>query len=1465
MPTNRACAGCHKAKCKCFFPQETGSKCDRCIRLNRECVPHLSRQGRRNKKGKEKEVSDAAAFHFTPSVAPFVYSGHDVTTMGSEGCDAGVSQHQLIHMVSGCNVPGLGNLFSQSQAPGLQETSQSQGVPSSSMPHQNDNPLFCINLDQIGVPSLSEARIPSPPGAANFVSERATLTTQRQQTKINTHHSIENIAKTGDTVNNHRSSSTASIPLRQWINRAHNADGNSPISPQYLVSCLKIAVSLSKTNDDTEQFSCTNLLSLPIDVANWAGLVVVNMKESDRHTFPTDDEPSDDLALLEAWFEKICEEEQIGTSSSIGNSCFYNVDSADFLTDATKLDENGVALPSSEDKRKRIYALGLVFYELFSGGILPPPELLPVSSSEGPGVTLTFYETVNLSDLNCSKLNNNEEISSNDTLTRKKLSKPHVQLQSVIESLKAIGLPYRLCDLLYNMLDCINGDLSGCEAFVNMTDVTAELQLMLDNPLKFMHDPDVSAISSAGLQLKDMSVVRNEEFASLQQAYHRATDGSSEFAIITGGSGTGKSYLAFRLGRHITDCGGIFLPVKFDPVAQARPFSALVVAFNQYCNMLTTLKDSNWVKSIATKLRDALGQDVNHLVKVIPKLSEILDHDATGAALNQECVNGLNKIHYLLIRFVEVISTCSKVTVTLLLDDLQWSDAFSLSVLEQIIKMPAAENRFFFIGCYRGDEMEDSHSFKKIMDCSIAYGIRLTMVHLDVMEKDTVNTMVSELLCLSPRLVNSLSDIVYSKTKGNVLFLSRLLISLNRDGLLNFSLRRRRWVWDEEQIQSRKLPDDVASFFSNSIRGLSRQVQTALQVLSCFGSAEECELSLLESNLRLELVKPLELAVDEGFVSKNDQQYRFSHDKILQSAYEMAQLEDRRLQHLQYGICLAKGLETEKATDMLLTAVGQINLAGPSVVTDPTLSTEFAAHNLTAGKKAIDMSEYTAAAIYAKNGISFLKKENHWRLHYKLSLELFELATKCMLVLGDFSNLTILSDQVCENARSLEDKLHTLFTVMTSLTYASKMPDSINMGLSILLELGYALPTTFTVEDTMALMKQYHKELSIPDHNLLTYKKMSDRRQLMAMKCLAKMELTTSMANPFLQPIVTLKMVELTIEHGLSSMSPVGFAYFAGLLLKHGEMQAGFRFAQLAMQMVDQVGSKEVAGDIYEIFSSFYTLINPGMKLLRFELCSSRLAFAGEVIFNSTQVLCFHFPLPSVNEYRLRGQDAALAAGDVPFACGLKLANCVTLFWAGSNLISTKDVYTHAGRYMKGQNNLTSYNLLRLSYNAILALLGEADENQNLTEDLLTNPLQRLTFYFQNMYVYFLLNAYDDMKQFAEKFFEFRQVFECKMSIWYAMHEFYGGLVSYRIYRETGDTKWLDRGRQCKSAIKLWAEQGSLWNFEQKHYLLEAEEQHCHFNLLAAKSRTAVLYHWQDLTNSSTMRHWLTSLQGTFT
>ena len=71
----RACTECHRSKNKCVF-QPGASRCDRCIRLNRECVPHLSRQGKRKARGQSPR-SDLA----TPD---------DSTSMGKSGDACGI-------------------------------------------------------------------------------------------------------------------------------------------------------------------------------------------------------------------------------------------------------------------------------------------------------------------------------------------------------------------------------------------------------------------------------------------------------------------------------------------------------------------------------------------------------------------------------------------------------------------------------------------------------------------------------------------------------------------------------------------------------------------------------------------------------------------------------------------------------------------------------------------------------------------------------------------------------------------------------------------------------------------------------------------------------------------------------------------------------------------------------------------------------------------------------------------------------------------------------------------------------------------------------------------------------------------------------------------------------------------------------------------------------------------------------
>ena len=54
----RACATCHVSKQRCHWSTIDQKKCDRCIRLNKDCVAHISRQGQRPKKASEDAPKD---------------------------------------------------------------------------------------------------------------------------------------------------------------------------------------------------------------------------------------------------------------------------------------------------------------------------------------------------------------------------------------------------------------------------------------------------------------------------------------------------------------------------------------------------------------------------------------------------------------------------------------------------------------------------------------------------------------------------------------------------------------------------------------------------------------------------------------------------------------------------------------------------------------------------------------------------------------------------------------------------------------------------------------------------------------------------------------------------------------------------------------------------------------------------------------------------------------------------------------------------------------------------------------------------------------------------------------------------------------------------------------------------------------------------------------------------------------
>ena len=98
-----------------------------------------------------------------------------------------------------------------------------------------------------------------------------------------------------------------------------------------------------------------------------------------------------------------------------------------------------------------------------------------------------------------------------------------------------------------------------------------------------------------------------------------------------------------------------------------------------------------------------------------------------------------------------------------------------------------------FVGVYRDNQLSSTQRMKKLLHAMQEQGVSLMSIKIGPIDKDCVNSLVSETLCLPPRLCQSLSTLIHNKTGGMALFVMNFLKSLNEEGLLWFNLSSRRW------------------------------------------------------------------------------------------------------------------------------------------------------------------------------------------------------------------------------------------------------------------------------------------------------------------------------------------------------------------------------------------------------------------------------------------------------------------------------------------------------------------------------------------------------------------------------------------------------------------------------------------------------------------------------------------------
>mmetsp|Transcript_21847 Transcript_21847/g.33792 ORF Transcript_21847/g.33792 Transcript_21847/m.33792 type:complete len:1355 (+) Transcript_21847:225-4289(+) len=1211
-------------------------------------------------------------------------------------------------------------------------------------------------------------------------------------------------------------SSTVAAPDRpsQWPANIRNS--MALCSDEYLMSALRVAHSLAdglceaednfaekggreNNNDDDELHPSL----LPAPGTNWADKVQVHLSSEG------------------AEFNEI-------------SKLHFNLKSADFLPMGEAADSRG----QSEDGMRRIYSLGIVLYEIFSGGERPPEmgeqtrggksddgtaelsqelsqetaenlDLFPIDDVDIAAELNSISELNLFDDIIEDRFSLCNDIGGDDFFNAENDRKSKRQTQSCsykvydvsVEPLKAKCLPGSLCDLVANMLDCANGNPSGEDSYHNMSEVRDDLQLMLDKPAIYLYDQDIGRLSITGLQFGGTVFGRNAELSTVKDAYRRSVSGGSELVIISGASGSGKSLLVYESRKHVLAGGGIILSGKFDQLQQGTPFSAFASAFDVYCG--TLLEDSgpsSIVGELASNLRSSLGRDVHHLTKLIPNLAIILGPATSPINRNEDCDNAQKRLQYLLCQFVDVISSTFSAPVTLFLDDLQWADAASIEAVNHLLTAAslAHDERFFFLGCCRKGEINEGHPVRKLLKNVERSSVGCTNIKLDLMDEHTINTMVSETLRLLPRLTRSLSSVIYHKTKGNPLFVSHLMLSLSKEGLLRPSLSRRRWEWEMEKIEDRELPDDVAMFLNNSIMELPDGVQSSLCILSCFGaSANVSFIEPLERALQKNIRDDLDVAVAKGLLDKIGVEYRFSHDRIQEATYNMMEDGTRRLFHFTYGLSLASLSIEEECDGILFIAVNQLNLGGPAIVQDPSQSFTVAGMNLRAGKKAMEMSDFKTALSYLNHGISFLC-DRHWEDHYDLSLELFEVAAKCALSNGDHKRVSLLFEQVSEVAHSFEDKLEITYTYVRSLLTSSCLGEALTKGLYVLNELGIVL--SGDLDSLLVETKSMLAEHS--DEQLLSLPVMTDRTKLMAMKILSRTQTCLLHTNPKSQPKATLHMVQYSLQHGMSGLSSFALILYGSFLACLGDIPAGYRYVKIAIRLAEKLNARS-------------------------NMC--------EVLALGSQVMGYVEPLQSVNEVIVRSLEYGLAVGSIGNAMLSCSMNIVCAFWSGKHLSLVKSNVDDTLRLMSSHSTLVWILQTLPLYRTVLAMIGNVDDVPIILgsrSDIETEKERKMSetnlhllkvVHFNKLFVGFMFRRYDEVKQFAVAYDAIASLPFNTILISHCMHVFYWGLINFWIARKTMDVIWFDRGEKAIEKMRSYAECSS-WNFQNKLLLLQAEQ-----------------------------------------
>jgi len=666
---------------------------------------------------------------------------------------------------------------------------------------------------------------------------------------------------------------------------------------------------------------------------------------------------------------------------------------------------------------------------------------------------------------------------------------------------------------------------------------------------------------------------REREIATLLSAFEGAKE-QSEFILVSGYSGIGKSCLVQEIHKPITEKRGYFVAGKFDQFQRNIPYSAILIAFRQFMEQILTESQEN-LETWKNKFLQALGSNGKVLIDVIPEIELIIGEQPPVPELG--ATESQNRFNLVFQNFIH--AACSQDhPLVVFLDDLQWADSATLKLI-QLMMSDVSLQHLLLIGAYRDNEVHPAHPLKIMVNELRETQAVIQEIHLNNLSLNHVNEMIGETLNSTLEQGYRLANLVVKKTDGNPFFVNQFLLNLYAEKLINFDYEQKRWKWNQQEIESCNITDNVVELMIQKLRKLPIVTQYVLRLAACIGATFDLPtLSIIAEKSPREIFLALVTAIQSGLIltlSELDeellfQDYKFLHDRVQQAAYSLIAQEDKPALHLKIGRLLLENVSEAEREEKVFDLVGHLNL-GQDLIEQDSEKEELAELNFQAGEKAKKSTAYGAGMLYLQTGIDLLN-ENCWKIQYNFTLKLYIMGSQLAYLNADLEQMEEKANQVLHYGKTILDKMPVYEVLINAYTGQSKHQEAIDLGRQVLGELGVNLPVSMNAtQNNQALqaLNQILEGRKIED--LINLPMMSDRHIQSSMKILHMLFASVFQGKPDLLPILGITMVRLSLEFGNTPSSAVGYVLHGLILCSVWQhLEEGYAFGRLSLDLLDR-------------------------------------------------------------------------------------------------------------------------------------------------------------------------------------------------------------------------------------------------------------------------------------------------------